>query len=77
VGGGAVCLFSYVLTINVTLVFMARYVMILRGATSLGGALEGVGPENRVESLQKPSSESLLRHTESRLRFLKLFRKPA
>jgi hypothetical protein len=26
---------------------MARYVMILRGATSLRGALEGVGPENR------------------------------
>ncbi len=26
---------------------MARYVMILRGATSLRGALEGVGPENQ------------------------------
>ncbi len=26
---------------------MAPYVMILRGATSLRGALEGVGPENR------------------------------
>ncbi len=25
---------------------MVRYVMILRGATSLLGALEGVGPEN-------------------------------
>jgi hypothetical protein len=25
---------------------MARYVMVLRGATSLRGALEGVGPEN-------------------------------
>ncbi len=37
----------YVLTINVPVVFMARYVMILRGATSLLGALEGVGPENR------------------------------
>ncbi len=35
------------LTINVPVVFMARYVMILRGATSLRGALEGVGPENR------------------------------
>jgi hypothetical protein len=34
-------------TINVPVVFMARYVMILRGATSLRGALEGVGPENR------------------------------
>jgi hypothetical protein len=38
------CLF---ITINVPVVFMARYVMILRGATSLRGALEGVGPENR------------------------------
>jgi hypothetical protein len=35
------------LTINVSVVFMARYVMVLRGATSLRGALEGVGPENR------------------------------
>jgi hypothetical protein len=26
---------------------MARYVMVLRGATSLRGALEGVGPKNR------------------------------
>jgi hypothetical protein len=26
---------------------MARYVMVLRGATSIRGALEGVGPENR------------------------------
>jgi hypothetical protein len=32
---------------NVPVVFMARYEMILRGATSLQGALEGVGPENR------------------------------
>ncbi len=36
-----------VITINVPVVFMARYVMVLRGATSLRGALEGVGPENR------------------------------
>ncbi len=35
------------ITINVPVVFMARYVMVLRGATSLRGALEGVGPENR------------------------------
>ncbi len=35
------------LTINVPVVFMARYVMVLRSATSLRGALEGVGPENR------------------------------
>ncbi len=35
------------ITINVPVVFMVRYVMILRGATSLRGALEGVGPENR------------------------------
>jgi hypothetical protein len=26
---------------------MARYVMVSRGATSLRGTLEGVGPENR------------------------------
>ncbi len=37
-----------VITINVPVVFfMARYVMVLRGSTSLRGALEGVGPENR------------------------------
>ena len=35
-----------VITINVPVVFMARYVMVLRHATSLRGALEGVGPEN-------------------------------
>ncbi len=34
------------LAINVPVVFMAWYVMILRGATSLRRALEGVGPEN-------------------------------
>jgi hypothetical protein len=34
------------LTIHVPVVFMARYVMVLRGATSLRGALEGEGPEN-------------------------------
>ncbi len=33
-----------VITINVPVVFMAPYVMVLRGATSLRGALEGVGP---------------------------------
>jgi hypothetical protein len=33
------------ITINVPVVFMARYVMVLRCATSLRGALEGVGPE--------------------------------
>ncbi len=36
----------FIFTINVPVVFMARYVMVLRGATSLRGALEGVGPEN-------------------------------
>jgi hypothetical protein len=36
-----------IITINVPVVFMARYVMVLRGATSLRGALEGVGPKNR------------------------------
>jgi hypothetical protein len=35
------------LTINIPVVFMALYVMVLRRATSLQGALEGVGPENR------------------------------
>ncbi len=35
------------ITINVPVVFMARYIMVLRGATSLWGALEGVGLENR------------------------------
>ncbi len=34
------------LTINVPVVFMVRNIMVLRGATSLRGALEGVGPEN-------------------------------
>jgi hypothetical protein len=34
-----------IITINVPVDFMARYVMILRGATSLRGAMEGVGPE--------------------------------
>jgi hypothetical protein len=38
---------SAVIAINVPVVFMARYVMILRGSTSLRGELEGVGPENR------------------------------
>ncbi len=32
------------ITINVPVVFMTRYIMVLRGATSLRGALEGVGP---------------------------------
>ena len=36
---------TILLTINVPVVLMARYVMVLRGATSLRGALEGVGPE--------------------------------
>jgi hypothetical protein len=35
------------ITINVPVVYMARYAMVLRRATSLRGALEGVGPENR------------------------------
>ncbi len=37
----------FLLTINAPVVYMARYVMVLRHATSLLGALEGVGPENR------------------------------
>ncbi len=35
------------ITVNVPVVFMARYVMVLRRATSLRGALERVDPENR------------------------------
>jgi hypothetical protein len=42
-----VIMFSFKITINVPVVFMARYVMVLRSATSLRGALERVGPENR------------------------------
>jgi hypothetical protein len=38
-------LISSVITINVPAVFIARYVMVLRRATPLRGALEGVGPE--------------------------------
>ncbi len=37
----------FYITINVPVVFMARYVMVLRSATSLRGVLEGVGPENQ------------------------------
>jgi hypothetical protein len=37
------------ITINVPVVFMARYVMVLRGATSLRGALEGVGQRGEGE----------------------------
>jgi hypothetical protein len=47
---GNVQIFSILITINVPVVFMARYVMVLRGATSLRGALEGMGPENRAIS---------------------------
>ncbi len=35
-----------IVTINVPVVFMARYIMVLRGGTSLREALEVVGPEN-------------------------------
>jgi hypothetical protein len=43
------------ITINVPVVFMARYIMILRGATSLRGALEGVGPERECHLGPKKS----------------------
>jgi hypothetical protein len=43
----SVLIILLILTINVPVVFMARYVMVLRGVTSFRGALEGVGPENR------------------------------
>ncbi len=36
-----------IITINVPVVFMARYVMVLRSATLLQGALEGGDPENQ------------------------------
>jgi hypothetical protein len=42
---------SYVLIINVPVVYLARYVMVLRHATSLRGALKGADPENRDCSL--------------------------
>jgi hypothetical protein len=41
-----IVIYSTIITINVPVVFMARYVMVLGRATSLRGALEGVGPEN-------------------------------
>ena len=44
---GSIKKYVHIITINVPVVFMAQYVMILRGATSLRGALERVGPENR------------------------------
>jgi hypothetical protein len=46
------------ITINVHVVFMARYVMALRGATSLLGALEleGVGPKKSRFSGPTPSN---------------------
>ncbi len=43
-------------TTNVPVVFMARYVMMLRGATSLLGALEGVGPKKSRFSGPTPSN---------------------
>jgi hypothetical protein len=36
-----------ILTINIPVVYMARYIMILMRANPLQGTLEGVGPENR------------------------------
>ncbi len=44
------------ITIDVPVVFMARYVMVLRGATSLQGALEGVGPKKSRFSGLTPSN---------------------
>ncbi len=41
------CLTSEIITINVPVVSMARDLMVLRSATALRGALEGLGPENR------------------------------
>jgi hypothetical protein len=55
---------KYVVAINVPVVFMARYVMVLRSATSVRGALEGVGPENRDFFGPFGYSEGITRSTE-------------
>ncbi len=41
---------------------MAPYVMVLRGATSLGGALEGVGPENRARASWAQKNRVMMLH---------------
>jgi hypothetical protein len=38
---------TVIITINVPVVYMGRYIMVLMRATSLQRALEGVGPENQ------------------------------
>ncbi len=43
------------------IVYMARYVMVLRRATSLRGALDGLGPENRDFFGPKMSSNDVAR----------------
>ncbi len=66
------------LTINVPVVFMARYVMVLRGATSLRGALEGValkietflGPE-MARAKRVPFGPNALRNDVAPLKTIK------
>ncbi len=40
-------LYSKVITINVPVVYMARYVIVFRRARSITRGMEGVGPGNR------------------------------
>ncbi len=45
------CVNKYtVIIINVPVVFMARYVMVLRGATSLRGSLDDVAPLKTIKN---------------------------
>jgi hypothetical protein len=57
----AVCSYSTIITINVPVVFMARYVLVLRRAISLLGALEGVGPPKIFASISNFASEAKVR----------------
>ncbi len=44
--------FCYIITIKVPVAFMARYVMVLRGATSLQGPTPSNAPSNDVAPLK-------------------------
>ncbi len=57
-GGGGGHL--YIITINVPVVFMARYVMVLRGATSLRGAL-GPNGTRFARAISGPKKVSIFR----------------
>ncbi len=64
------------LTMNVPVVFMARYVMVLRVATSLRGALEGVGPKKSkyffptLTYITKCISSEHLRNQQRRIKYI-------